>query len=214
MEPTIDTLAQTWPLWVAFLALQLVLNFVRDRKNAARDRENANQAQTLINNAYNKQESRIDALTRDLEIAKARAKEAEALTHEMSGRLNAISAELDAERTARAEQAKEIDALKAQVTTLKAAVETHDKDKRAAEQQRDEATRKNAELEAALGTAQARIGELEKRVLHLEATIDAKDKALEAVAVKIGEAIERAVKPQPAADGVDAGTAPAAEPTP
>lgn len=201
MEPTIDTLAQTWPLWVAFLALQLVLNFVRDRKNAARDRENANQAQTLINNTYNKQESRIDALTRDLEIAKARAKEAEALAHEMAGRLNTLSADLEAEREARDIQERAIAHLKEQVTTLKAAVETHDRDKQAAEQQRDEATRKNAELEAALGTAQARIGELEKRVLHLEALIDAKDKALEAVAVKIGEAIERAVKPQPAVDG-------------
>lgn len=207
MEPTIDTLAQTWPLWVAFLALQLVLRMINSRKNTER-------AQTLINAAYEKQASRIDILTRELELAKVRAKEAEAVGHEMAGRLNALSAELDAERTAHAEQAKEIDALKAQVTTLKAAVETHDKDKRAAEQQRDEATRKNAELEAALGTAQARIGELEKRVLHLEALIEAKDKALEAVAVKIGEAIERAVKPQPAVDGVDAGTAPAAEPTP
>mgnify|MGYP001236447749 CR=1 FL=1 len=194
MEPTIETLTQTWPLWVGFIALQLVLRMIDSRKNTER-------AQTLINAAYEKQASRIDSLTRDLEIAKARAKEAEAQAHEMAARLNTISADLDSERKARAEQAKEIDALKAQVTTLKAAVETHDKDKRAAEQQRDEATRKNAELEAALGAAQARIGELEKRVLHLEATIDAKDKALEAVAVKIGEAIERAVKPAVVPDG-------------
>jgi chromosome segregation ATPase len=179
---------------VAFLALQLVLRMIDSRKNTER-------AQTLINAAYEKQASRIDSLTRDLELAKVRAKEAEALTHEMATRLNTLSADLEAEREARDIQERAIAHLKEQVTTLKASVETHDRDKQAAEAQRDAATRKNAELEAALGTAQTRIGELEKRVLHLEALIDAKDKALEAVAVKIGEAIERAVKPQPAVDG-------------
>ena len=194
MEPTIETLTQTWPLWVGFIALQLVLRMIDSRKNTER-------AQTLINAAYEKQASRIDSLTRDLEIAKARAKEAEAQAHEMAARLNTISADLDSERKARAEQAKEIDALKTTVTTLEAAVRTHDRDKQAAEAQRDAATKKNAELEASLGAARVRIDELEKRVLHLEATIDAKDKALEAVAVKIGEAIERAVKPAVVPDG-------------
>ena len=28
MEPTIETIAQTWPLWVAFVALQVLLNGV------------------------------------------------------------------------------------------------------------------------------------------------------------------------------------------
>ena len=197
MEPTIDTLAQTWPLWVAFLALQLVLRMIDSRKNTER-------AQTLINAAYEKQASRIDILTRELSLATVRAKEAEAVGHEMAGRLNALSAELDAERKAREAQAAEVKSLKTQVATLEAAVKAHDKDKQAAEAERDAATKKNTELEVALGAAQARIGELEKRVQHLEALVEAKDKALELVADKIGAAIERVVKP-----AVD-GTAPTA----
>ena len=197
MEPTIETIAQTWPLWVAFIALQVLLNFVRDKKNAAT-------AQGMINAAYTKQEARIDALTRDVKLWEARAKEAESITHEMAARLTSIATELDNEKAARAQQAKEIDALKAQVTTLQDTVKAHDKDKQVAEAERDVATKKNAELEAALGTAQARIGELEKRVQHLEALVEAKDKALELVADKIGAAIERVVKP-----AVD-GTAPTA----
>jgi len=197
MEPTIETIAQTWPLWVAFVALQVLLNFVRDKKNAAT-------AQGMINSAYTKQEARIDALTRDVKLWEARAKEAEAISHEMAQRLNALSEELDCERKAREAQAAEVKSLKTQVATLEAAVKAHDKDKQAAEAERDAATKKNTELEVALGAAQARIGELEKRVQHLEALVEAKDKALEMVADKIGAAIERVVKP-----AVD-GTAPTA----
>lgn len=188
MEPTIETIAQTWPLWVAFVALQLVLRMIDTRRNTER-------AQTLINAAYTKQEARIDNLTRELSLATVRAKEAEAISHEMAARLNTLSDELDAGRTTCAQQAKEIDALKAQVTTLQDTVKAHDKDKQVAEAERDAATKKNTELEAALGAAQARIGELEKRVQHLEALVEAKDKALEMVADKIGAAIERVVKP-------------------
>lgn len=188
MEPTIETIAQTWPLWVAFVALQLVLRVIDSRKNTER-------AQTLINAAYEKQASRIDSLTRDVKLWEARAKEAEALTHEMATRMNTLSADLEAEREARDIQERAIAHLKEQVTTLKAAIETHDRDKQVAEAQRDAATKKNTELEVALGAAQERISELEKRVQHLEALVEAKDKALELVADKIGAAIERVVKP-------------------
>lgn len=201
MEPTFETIAQTWPLWLAFVALQLVLRAIDSRKNAER-------AQTLINSTYTKQEARIDALTRELNLATVRAKESDAIAHEMAARLTSIAAELDDEKAARAQQAKEIDALKAQVTTLQDTVKAHDKDKQVAEAERDAATKKNTELEVALGAAQERISELEKRVQHLEALVEAKDKALELVADKIGAAIERVVKP-----AVD-GTAPTApEPT-
>lgn len=197
MEPAFETIAQTWPLWVAFVALQLVLRVIDSRKNTER-------AQTLINSAYTKQEARIDALTRELSLATVRAKESDAIAHEMAARLNALSEELDCERKAREAQAAEVKSLKAQVATLEAAVKAHDKDKQTAEAERDAATKKNTELEVALGAAQARIGELEKRVQHLEALVEAKDKALELVADKIGAAIERVVKP-----AVD-GTAPTA----
>ena len=68
MEPTIETIAQTWPLWVAFIALQVLLNFVRDKKNAAT-------AQGMINAAYTKQEARIDNLPSDVKVWEARSKE-------------------------------------------------------------------------------------------------------------------------------------------